>query len=309
MSSYVVGDPGRAAGRVVAAPDVSQWHQPDTVLDGVTVPGPAGSPAVHVRAASVRGLSHRHYGRVRQDEYAFRLDDRARYLVACVADGVSSGSRSHLAAGWAARRGTDLLCERLTCEEPSGIAWGDFVREVADLITRSGRAYLGGCGIEGWEDFGPWEVAEHLATTATYAVVDLAASPEALPVHVFGVGDSSAWLLAGGRWRPLQAVKNMGETIYSSVVTALPTMPPVLPEAVRTTVAAGEALVLMSDGVGDPLDDGTGEVGEFLAARWRTPPADLDFAAQVSFQRRSYDDDRTALALWPVTAEVPVAGG
>jgi len=56
----------------------------------------------------------------------------------------------------------------------------------------------------------------------------------------------------------------------------------------------------MSDGIGDALGSGTGEVGEFLAKVWRRPPSPLAFAAQAEFSRKSFDDDRTALVFWPV---------
>jgi hypothetical protein len=61
-----------------------------------------------------------------------------------------------------------------------------------------------------------------------------------------------------------------------------------------------DVLVLMTDGVGDALGDGTGPVGDFLAERWRVPPTNLEFAAHVDFQRNTFDDDRTVVALWPL---------
>jgi hypothetical protein len=88
--------------------------------------------------------------------------------------------------------------------------------------------------------------------------------------------------------------------MYSASVSALPVSPPELSLPMHTTVHPGEALVLVSDGIGDALGAGTGEVGEFLAKVWRRPPSPLAFAAQAEFARKSFDDDRTALAFWPV---------
>ena len=68
----------------------------------------------------------------------------------------------------------------------------------------------------------------------------------------------------------------------------------------QAELTAQQVLVLMSDGVGDPLGAGTGEVGQTLAESWRKPPYILTFAAQVEFARRSFDDDRTVIAVWPV---------
>ena len=85
--------------------------------------------------------------------------------------------------------------------------------------------------------------------------------------------------------------------IATSAVHALPLIPSEPDSPMRVVVGPEDALVLVSDGIGDPLGDGTGEVGAFLASVWSRPPAALDFAAQVGFARKSYDDDRTAVAL------------
>ncbi|WP_433271271.1 protein phosphatase 2C domain-containing protein [Actinosynnema sp. CS-041913] len=293
---YEVGDPGRAAANVVPVPDPAGWDRRDTVLDGfVLLDGPK-KPIAEVRAASVRGLSHRHYGRVRQDEYGFRRTDDGRYFVIGVADGVSSGPMSHKAAIYAARWATAKLAAALASTEPQGFPWGAFVRSVANRIERRGRELLGR------EDADLREVAGHLATTVLYAVVDLRPVDGAHTVHLLSIGDTSAWVLRDGkRWEPQAAVKNDGAELHSGSVHALPVPPPAEPVAVRTTVAPGEALAVVTDGVGDPLGHGTGAVGAFLADAWAVPPASaLDFAAQVGFARKSFDDDRTAVAFWPV---------
>jgi hypothetical protein len=136
-----------------------------------------------------------------------------------------------------------------------------------------------------------------------FAVIDLEPGENGEhTAHVVALGDTSAWLLAPGDpvpWTPLQHVKNSGSEVASSTTAAIPVVPAVAPEAVVVRFGPGTALVLMTDGVGDALGGGTGEVGAFLAQAWATPPTSLNFAAQVDFARRSYDDDRTALAVWP----------
>ena len=287
---YVVGAPGRAAGLTVPLPDAEHWDRRDTVADGFAIVDNRVRRG-DVRAASTRGLAHRHYGRVRQDEYGYRRTLDGRYLVMCVADGVSSGKLSHHAATVAAHAGVDLLVDWLARGPVLDIAWPQFIHEVADRIVRDGHNRLGAV-----------HVAERMATTVLYAVVDLDHTDGAHRVDLMAVGDTSAWVLRQDeRWEPLQAVKNEGAEVYSPAVTALPTVPAQLPLPVRTTVRPGEVLVLMSDGIGDALGAGTGEVGRFLADVWRTPPAPLQFAAQAEFARKSFDDDRTAVAFWPQT--------
>ncbi|MBP2478446.1 serine/threonine protein phosphatase PrpC [Crossiella equi] len=289
---FAIGDPGRAPSRVVPVPDPAVPDRPDTVLDGFTLRG------VRVRAASVRGLAHRCYGRTRQDDYAWRLTPDGRYLVLAVADGVSAGPHSHQAARIATGVGTDLVCQN-----PAYPHWPTVLHRVAVAVIQAARA-LGGAELDAAG------AAELMATTVLYAVLDLV--PDERGGHALelcSVGDTSAWLLsAEGRWWPHQPVKGAGEEVYSAAVRALPLADPLECTLVRDRLRPGQALFLMTDGVGDPLGDGTGEVGEVLAGLWREPPGELDFATQVGFARRSFDDDRTVLGVWPVSPPPASAG-
>jgi hypothetical protein len=301
---FQVGDPGRAASLVVPVPDPDGWDRRDTVLDGVALMDGAKKPIAEVRAASVRGLSHRAYGTVRQDEYSFRRTADGRYLVIGVADGVSAGKLSHKAAIVAARKGVELIAKALTTPNdltPDNFPWPDLVHAVAGRIERLGRERLAAMGNADAQTMSVRDVAAHIASTVLYAVVDLTPVGGAHVAHLLAVGDTSAWVLReGGRWEPQNAVKNDGAELHSSSVHALPLPPVAGPKPVRTTVAAGEALVLMTDGIGDPLGHGTGAVGRFLADVWAEPPASgLEFAAHIGFARKSFDDDRTAVAFWP----------
>ncbi|NGY58094.1 protein phosphatase 2C domain-containing protein [Lentzea sp. NEAU-D13] len=302
VEPFVVGDPGRAAAGVVPLPDETAWDRKDTVLDAFALRD-GRTRLVEVRAASVRGLAHRAYGRVRQDEYGFRRTADGRYLVICVADGVSSGELSHKAAMLVTRWGTKWLTGLLDRTEPADLQWGQFVRGVATQIEKYGRKLLRGREDIDAEKCDLRDVAHKLATTVLYAVVDLRAVDGAHTAHVVTVGDTSAWVLReGGRWEPQEAVKNDGAEVFSASVHALPLPPATDPVPVRTTIRAGEALVLMTDGIGDPLGQGTGPVGRFLADVWARPPASgVEFAAQIGFARKSFDDDRTVVAVWPVS--------
>ncbi|QFZ16993.1 protein phosphatase 2C domain-containing protein [Saccharothrix syringae] len=298
---FLVGDPGRAAARVVPVPDPDGWDRRDTVLDGIALREGRRTLA-EVRAASVRGLSHRAYGTVRQDEYAFRRTTDGRYFVIGVADGVSSGRHSHRAAVLAARWGVANLAAALSSVGPERFPWGRLLAAVADRIEQRGRDLLRDLGEADAHARSTREIADHLATTVLYAVIDLAPARGAHEAHLVAVGDTSAWVLRpGGCWEPRTAVKNGNAVLASSAVRALPLPPPTEPVPVRTRVGPGEALVLMTDGVGDPLGAGDGDVGRYLAEVWSAPPpTGLEFAAQVGFARKSFDDDRTAVAFWPI---------
>jgi hypothetical protein len=180
----------------------------------------------------------------------------------------------------------------------SGDAWRPFFHELSGKVLAECREELRRYGRPAADTRSPREVGEEMATTVSIAVLGLAPTNHGHPLWGANLGDTSIWLLAPDTgWRPFQAVKNDGADIHTSSVRALPVSSE--PEPVFGHVRPGDALVVMSDGVGDALGRGTGEVGKQLAELWRKPPYDLDFASQVGFARKTYDDDRTAVALWP----------
>jgi hypothetical protein len=194
-----------------------------------------------------------------------------RYLLICVADGVSAGEFSHVAAERAASGGTVLLCAELASTPPDRLSWGHVLDAVAQDIMDAGLSVLR----QG--ELTRREVAEHMATTVLYAIFDLTATEDGHEVILLAVGDTPAWvLLEDGRWWPQQPIKNENDELYSASVQALPMVPDIALVPVRTYVRPGQALVLMTDGVGDPLGDGSGDgsgdVGRFLAEAWRDHP-------------------------------------
>jgi serine/threonine protein phosphatase PrpC len=294
IEPYVVGDPGRAATAVLERParDAPEHH--GIVLDGAAVRPGDDAPWTHVRGASIRGLRHRHEGTVRQDEFCFRQTPDARYLIVAVADGVSAGSLSHEAAGVAARFGCTVVGDWLAQCEPDEIPWEHVLKSLSDLVERKGRAVLRGRGVE---EITSAELTAELATTLVLAVIDLRPDDDgSRRVQVVRVGDSSAWVHAAGRWQNLHGLKNESAVIAASTTAALPLVTSF--ECAGHRVATGDVLVLMTDGVGDPLGDGENDLGRFLAEVWTTPPSVLAFGAQVDFARKSFDDDRTAVAVW-----------
>jgi serine/threonine protein phosphatase PrpC len=290
---FAVGEPGRAAREVVPQVVTSPFGRPDTVLDG----GAIGR--LEVRAASVRGLARRYYGDTRQDEYCLATDPRQRWLVVGVADGISSGKCSHVAATIAARYGCQALAGRLADTTPDEIDWPALISLVASMIMRQGQGLLageagpGGSTVEG--------IADAMATVVSYAAVRTHPGEDGgFDGYVYGVGDTSAWLLDGPTgWRLLAGGKDGSCEVSSTQVVGLPYLPDLAPTPTRSVLSAGSALLIASDGIGDPLRDGAGEVGAFLAEVWRTPPDPLTFAGHVSFARQGFDDDRTAVVVWP----------
>jgi len=288
-----IGDPGRSFREVRTTLIGRRDYPPDTAIDGGTL-GP-----VEIRAASVCGLSHRQSGKPRQDAYGFCLDPTGEWLVVAVADGVSAGDYSHHAADRAVRQGLAEISRRLDAGSLASLDWYQVFQSVAAAIVSTGERLL---RVEGSADPSAEEVAAAMSTTASFAIYQMRPESDQRTVTVAWVGDSPIWTVGRNGWRCLSAWKKEGAGgISSSAVAALPYLPPT-PEhlAVHSAqVDTHDVLLVMSDGVGDPLGDATGEVGKKLREWWRDPPEPLEFVEQVAFGRKSYDDDRTVVGVWP----------
>ena len=264
---YVIGDPGRAAAEVGAGSPAGVPGWPDSAVDAAEVAG------MHVRAASVRGIVHRRFGLPRQDSYSMAWKRDSQTLVVAVCDGLGSFDRSHEAADLAATRLSELVDE----------GWQDAFDTVSTEIAQ--RIAVTGA---------------QMATTAVCA--RLTHSDEgAHRAELAYVGDSAAYLLGPDGWqRVAGAVKTIAndDSPLSSGTAALPAT---TVDLTTTTVEFGPdtALFLMTDGVADPLGAGSGEVGRVLGQWWAQPPNEFEFGAQVAFARRSFDDDRTVVGVWP----------
>ncbi len=292
VGAYSIGEPGRAATEVVPRVSADPSDPADTQCDG----GIAGD--LVVRAASCRGFAHRHAQTPRQDDYAICATEG--WLILTVADGVSAGPLSHQAATLACRASASFLRDALgTTDNPTDVDWLELLGNVARRIVAHGRRVLAPEGTPA-EAIDAKAVAARMATTLAIAMIRIV--PTTSGTHegaVVALGDTSAFLLSEhAGWTPVTPVKNDGADIASSATAALPYLPRDAPIPVPVTLAGGSALILMSDGVGDPLGRGDGCVGGHLGALWSTPPDPLTFAAQVGFARRTFDDDRTAVGVW-----------
>lgn len=301
FDAYSIGDPGRAFTHAVPLPETRHVDIHDYVVDAATISDPGGVPRLILRAASGRGLAHQQYGDPRQDDHAFALSGDGEYLVGVVADGVSSGEWSHLAARVATEEGSAHVAALLRTTAPEDVAWRDVLSMLAERLRDVCATLPGGAA---QVDLGWHEVATLMATTVVIGVV--ATRPDDDGEHavtVVRLGDTSAWVLhpADG-WVPLGEVKNAGNVIAESATACLPLVPDADPLVVQTTIPQGAVLLLLTDGVGDPLGGGRGEVGAALRRWWQTPPHPLEFAAQACFGRKTFDDDRGALGVWPVTS-------
>jgi hypothetical protein len=262
-------------------PPVSVSYRPDIVVDGWQ------TDDFVVRAASVRGYVHRYRGTPRQDDMAIACHERTGAVVFAVADGVSAAPHSHIGATAACRTAVTAILADLDSESGQ-VAWQGVVQRTAWQLIEQARAVL--------NREADSEMAEReLATTLVTGLVRQAATgPE---VSMIQVGDSSAWLLRDGRYRCLLDAKYSADAeVVTSATTALPRDPRVTPRG--GPIAPGEVLLIGTDGFGDPLGDGDGDVGHHFASLLSRPRSPFVFASGLDFSRETFDDDRTLVAVW-----------
>ncbi len=235
-----------------------------------------------VLAASVAGVAHRLSGRRCEDAYAWALRRPGR-LAMIVGAGVSTAGRG----GEGADIAVNAACEHLLSAE----GWSEM--ECLAALRAAGEAVSGAGG----------QSAAELSTTLVVALVS--ASRTGAEVFLARVGDSSAFVLAGAEWEELFPGR-AEEELRGSVIGVLPLDSRGEGDAIETasvTLPAGAALVLLTDGVADPLRDGPSTVAPALAEILAGGPTGaltpLALADAADFSRRGCQDDRTVLAAWP----------
>ncbi|MFB8240683.1 protein phosphatase 2C domain-containing protein [Kitasatospora purpeofusca] len=263
---------------------------PDTVVDGGRF-GP-----VTVRAASVRGDSHRYAAECRQD--AALVVRAGGLLLVAVADGVGSQPHSHHGSNGIVR----LLAKQVL---PRAETLLDLLRtgaaaDFADLTGRLVAAAAEELAREA-ERFG--HPPKTWSTTLRALLVP--ADPEVPTRGFVAVGDGGLLRLREDGWENLDADGDGGDaagTLISTRTDCLPEAYERARTALITDTRPGDVLVLCTDGLALPLVKEP-ELREFLGGRWgREVPGLAEFLWQAQVRVRSYDDDRSVVCLWEAPA-------
>jgi serine/threonine protein phosphatase PrpC len=257
-----------------------------------------------VRAASVAGVRHRLAGLGPEDSYAWRVvaadpdpqgdpgADAGRpraTMILAVADGVGSVAGSAVASAAA----VDAVCTALVRGEAKG---NSEVEVDGD----------GGARVRSVPDGVGWRQAFAAADAAVAAV----GGATTLVVAVIGpdgdgavarLGDSTAMVLSGCGWSELWPADGPEADSVPVATAALPVAVATVPAIEVTPVLLGsdEVLVLMTDGIANPLRDGPTTVAPALAEALRGLPSPLGLAVVADFSRQGCFDDRTIVGLWP----------
>jgi serine/threonine protein phosphatase PrpC len=260
MSANVGSSP--VFGRPSPASDLPWVLMPRTAAMAGIRADSADTDWCSLRVASVVGVHHRVASRSVEDSWAW--DGDGERVVLAVSDGLGSYGNS---APVAAEAAATAVAE---------------VARGADLLAAVAAVNE---AVSGYES---GKATLVLATVTRDGAVDLVR-----------VGDSTAFTLSGEAWTELFRSAEEGEDdgMRSLATPALPSAEPEI-QVAHCELVPGEALLLMTDGVGDPLRDGPTTVAPGLAEGLTAPPHPLLLAAQTDFSRQGCGDDRTLLGLW-----------
>ncbi|MEO3766121.1 protein phosphatase 2C domain-containing protein [Streptomyces sp. B8F3] len=274
---------------------------PDSVVDGAEL-GP-----LTVRAASVRGDSHRWRGECRQDALGVtRLGPAAAgggagpqdfagsdgLLLLAVADGVGSAPLSHRGAHAVVACAARQL-DGAAAEWAAALRTGDGARfqALADEAVAAAAAELR-ASIDA--------PATAYATTFRALVVPL--DPAVRVRGFLGVGDGGLFRLRDRGWWNLDhpATAAAGSGVIDTRTAALPDAYQQVSARLLEPSEPGDVLVLCTDGFSGPLA-GEKEFREHVAEQWGHTagvPQPSDFLWHAQTRLKSYDDDRTIICLW-----------
>ena len=289
-----------------------------------------------VVASSVSGVSHRLSKRRCEDFFGWALPSPER-LALVVADGVGSAGRG----GEGAELAVDKVCRFLS---GSQVGWGpaecfNAIAEAHAELERAGgpsAAELATTIVIALVTCGEGRASVTLARVGDSSAFSLSEGGEWR--ELFGLPGEAAGDERGGERRREEGEAGVGLIVSATAVlpfgdgrkplkrreggaasgagsvrggeapaahAGLDRVSPNPVEVVTLDLPVGAALVLVTDGVAEPLRDGPTTVAPQLAELLRGGPAGtltpLELARAADFSRRGAHDDRTVLAAWTVS--------
>lgn len=269
-------------------------HVPDSVVDAGVV-----SPSVSVGAVSVKGPSHHQSGSPRQDAYAFASSDD--WVVMAIADGVSEGRLSHVAADKAATVAATEALRLLSSGLPDDLDWSAVTAKCRDAVRALGvrRASQQAAADQPFVEPSDRQIAGIMATTCDLLITPTQRTAGSLRITRVRVsGDGSFYILDPAKgWGVVGRGKDTGSSTVDNSVLPLP-LDTGAPIVTSWELHPGQAAVLCTDGFGDVIGEGARPVGRYLSEAWRRPLDTSALLHSASLVNTNADDDRTAAIVW-----------
>jgi hypothetical protein len=256
-------------------------YRADTVVDGWDAFG------LRLRAASVRGPSHRRRGEYRQDDFAVRIHPHRPAIALAVADGVSAAPLSHLGATVAVRSAVDEAVAQL--DRGPRVSWLRIFEiaswSVQELASRRER------------EFSSRSAHSLYATTLTVAVIVV--SGRRIDVETLSVGDSGGLVVSSSGRTLFGGGQPSGSEFYNET-DALPRVPKEA-SPVRLTLEQDSTLLLGTDGaLGTRLSSRTFDLQSLR--RIRSSSSLSEFSMVVEARALESGDDATLVMISPEVA-------
>ncbi|WP_165444610.1 protein phosphatase 2C domain-containing protein [[Pseudopropionibacterium] massiliense] len=268
---------------------------PDSIVDSGIV-----SDSVSIGVVSIKGASHHLSGIPRQDAYAIGSDDS--WVVIGIADGVSEGKLSHVAASEATRVAVTEAVRALAASDPADVSWSEVGRKVREAIRTLGkrRAQQQVGPDDTVQEISDRTIARLMSTTCDLLITPNARKDDSLRVWRVRIsGDGSLYVLDPVQgWGLLDSGKDpASSTVDNSVSDPLP-IGGEHPDVESWELRPGQVIILCTDGFGDVIGEGARPVGRYLFDAWQQPLDTTQLLYTSSFVNTNADDDRTAAIVW-----------
>jgi hypothetical protein len=292
-----IGDIGRLATVSPKVPD-SGDYRPDFTVDRVDIGG------LKLGLASLRGLGHQDHGKPRQDSAAYAVIRDKRYLITAIADGMSSAPLSHLGADCtvkASLRAAEQALSVLPLDaQLNSVDWASVEEIVRTKLFECAKRLenTGAFRVEGDADATTYSRA--IGTTAELLVVSTKAMRNGAYefIRVVLSGDGSGYVRTKDGWVTLSAGKANAGELASNAIVPLPMKSEGFPFTQHGAILPGQAVLSVTDGIGDVGIGTDNDTSEFLFERLSEPLSAPELLRTLSFIVRAKDDDRTAAIVW-----------
>ena len=260
--------------------------------------------------ASLRGAMHYGFCTIRQDSYAIGSENNTnecKWIIAAIADGVSSAEQAHAFADYMARQAVITAGEELSAATPAklrDVDWkalaqrlvavsDDFCRFAARRIVPEEKTAQIARAM-------PMDFAQKWATTLELAVVaancDKPSSGNEY-AHLTVAGDGAAYVLNKKQgWNTIKPGKRQSKNIATNAVFSLPLHPREFP-LTYGCLGRYDCLVLATDGLSDFIGDGGTQLGGFFQDRLPGCASLASFMQIADVSMFQADDDRTIVMI------------